>query len=337
MILLTGATGLLGSHVLYQLCRTEDKIRATKRQRSNMNLVRKVFSYYCDNADELLEKVEWVDADLLNITDLETAFQGVTKVYNCAAWLSFNPKHKQRMIENNVRTTANIVNLCLSNKIQKLCHVSSVAALGRSGESNHIDENTSWVDGPENSNYAKSKYYSELEVWRGIEEGLDAVIVNPSIILGPGQWESGSSIFFHTVWKGMPFYTLGSNAFVDVRDVANILIQLMQSSITSERFVICSENLPFRSTFNYIAEFLGKEKPHIEVTPLLNAMGWRMAKFASFFTRKTPVLTKETARSGSSHSHYDNTKIRKALNFEFIPVEQTCKDLSNMFLKEYGK
>lgn len=335
MILVTGATGLVGSHLLYQICRTEDKIRATKRDRSNLDLVKKVFSYYTCDAEKLFDKIEWVDADLLNITELEPAFQGVTKVYHCAAWVSFNPKHKHKMIHNNVESTANIVNLCLALQVQKLCHVSSVAAIGRAGNSNTINEETPWLDGPENSNYAISKYNSELEVWRGIEEGLDAVIVNPSIILGPGEWKKGSSVIFHQIWQGMPFYTTGTNGFVDVRDVANVMIQLMESKISAKRFILCSESIPFKQTFDYIADALGKKKANLKAGPFLNAIGWRLAKLISLITRKAPMLTKETAQAGNNISIYENDKIKKTLNFEFIPVEQSCKDFSKLFLKDY--
>ena len=334
MILVTGATGLVGSHLLYQICRTEDKIRATKRDRSNLDRVKKVFSYYTVNAEKLFNKIEWVDADLLNICELDPAFQGITKVYHCAAWVSFNPKHKYQMIQNNVESTANIVNLCLANKVHKLCHVSSVAAIGRAGNSNIINEETPWLDGPENSNYAISKYNSELEVWRGIEEGLNAVIVNPTIILGPGEWKKGSSVIFHQVWKGMPFYTTGTNGFVDVRDVANVMIQLMESKVTSKRFILGSENIPFKQTFDYIAVAMGTKKATIKAGPILNAIGWRLAKIFSFFTRKTPMLTKETAQAGNNTSIYENDKIKKALNFEFIPVEQSCNDFSKLYLKD---
>ena len=334
MILVTGATGLVGSHLLYQICRTEDNVRATKRAHSNLDLVKKVFSYYTDETEKLFAKIEWVEADLLNITELEEAFKGVTKVYHCAAWLSFNPKHKRQMIQNNVDSTANIVNLCLSHQVQKLCHVSSVAAIGRAGNSTVINEDTPWLDGPENSNYAISKYNSELEVWRGIEEGLNSVIVNPTIILGPGEWTKGSSVIFHQVWKGMPFYTTGTNGFVDVRDVANVMIQLMESNLNAKRFILCSESIPFKQTFDYIADALGKKKASLKAGPLLNAIGWRIAKVISFFTRKAPMLTKETAQAGNNTSIYENHKIKKALNLEFIPVEQSCKDFSNMYKRD---
>ena len=335
MILVTGGTGLVGSHLLYNLCKKETRIRATKRKNSDLELVEKVFSYYTDDAKILLKKIDWVEAELLNLSDLEDAFVGITKVYHCAAWLSFNPKHKHQMMLTNVNSTANIVNLCLANDVEKLCHVSSVAAIGRTSNNPIINENTAWTDGPENSNYALSKYNSELEVWRGIEEGLNAVIVNPTIILGPGAWGKGSSLLFHQIANGMPFYTTGTNGFVDVRDVAIIMTKLMESTVNAERFILCSESIPFKQTFDCIADALGKKRPHIKVGKFLNALGWRLAKVSALFTGKDPLITKETALAGKSISIYENDKIKTALNFKFTSVKQSCIDFSEMYSKEF--
>ena len=335
MILVTGGTGLVGSHLLYQICQSETKVRAIKRAYSKTNFVRQVFSYYTEKADLLFEKIEWVNADLLNIPELDLAFQGITKVYHCAAWISFNPKHKNNMMQTNIEGTSNIVNLCLAHRIHKLCHVSSVASLGRPIYCGSTDENTPWVSSPENSYYRLSKYHSEMEVWRGIEEGLNAVIVCPAIILGPGKWEKGSSMLFKQVWKGLPFYTSGTNGFVDVRDVVNVMIQLMKGKIKSERFILCSESIPFKKTFDFIAEALGKKKPEIEVGPFLSAFGWRIAKIISIISGKPPLITKEIVLAGNSISIYENKKIKTTLNYQFKSVEQSCKDFSTLFIQEH--
>ena len=335
MILVTGGTGLVGSHLLYQICQSERKVRAIKRAHSKTNFVRQIFSYYTEKADLLFEKIEWVNADLLNIPELDLAFQGITKVYHCAAWISFNPKQKSKMMQTNIEGTTNIVNLCLAHRIHKLCHVSSVASLGRPINCASTDENTFWVSSPENSYYALSKYHSEMEVWRGIEEGLNAVIVCPAIILGPGKWEKGSSLLFKQVWKGLSFYTSGTNGFVDVRDVVNVMIQLMKGKIKSERFILCSESIPFKKTFDYIAEALGKKKPHIKVGPFLNTFGWRIAKIISIISGKSPLITKETVMAGNSISIYENKKIKTTLNYQFKSVEESCKDFSTLFIQEH--
>ena len=335
MILVTGGTGLVGSHLLYQICQSETKVRAIKRAQSNTSLVRQIFSYYTEKAELLFEKIEWVNADLLNIPELELAFQGVTKVYHCAAWISFNPKHKGKMMQTNIEGTSNVVNLCLARRIHKLCHVSSVASLGHPRDGSSTNENTPWLNGPENSYYALSKYHSEMEVWRGIEEGLNAVIICPAIILGPGKWEKGSSMIFKQVWKGLSFYTSGTNGFVDVRDVVNVMIQLMKGKIKSERFILCSESISFKKTFDYIAEALGKKKPKIKIGNFLSAFGWRLAKIISIITGKTPLITKEIVMAGNSKSIYENKKIKNTLNYKFKSVEQSCKDFSTIFIHEH--
>lgn len=335
MILVTGGTGLVGSHLLYQICQSETKVRAIKRAQSKTNFVRQVFSYYTEKADLLFEKIEWINADILNIPELDLAFQGITKVYHCAAWISFNPKHKSKMMQTNIEGTTNIVNLCLAHRTHKLCYVSSVASLGRPRDCASTDENTPWISSPENSYYALSKYHSEMEVWRGIEEGLNAVIVCPAIILGPGKWEKGSSMLFKQVWKGLSFYTSGTNGFVDVRDVVNVMIQLMKGKIKSERFILCSESIPFKKTFDYIAEALGKKKPQIKVGHFLSAFGWRLAKIISIISDKPPLITKETVMAGNSISIYENKKIKTTLNYQFKSVEQSCKDFSTIFIHEH--
>ena len=335
MILVTGGTGLVGSHLLYQICQSETKVRAIKRAQSNISIVRKIFSYYTEKADLLFEKIEWVNADLLNISELELAFQGVTKVYHCAAWISFNLKHKDKMMHTNIEGTTNIVNLCLAYRVNKLCHVSSVASLGCPKDSSSTNENTSWLNSPENSYYALTKYHAEMEVWRGIEEGLNAVIVCPAIILGPGKWEKGSSMLFRQVWKGLSFYTSGTNGFVDVRDVVNVMIQLMKGKIKSERFILCSESISFKKTIDYIAEALGKKKPHIKVGTFLSAFSWRIAKIISIISGKPPLITKEIILAANSISIYENKKIKTTLNYQFKSVEQSCKDFSTIFIQEH--
>ena len=331
MILVTGATGLVGSHLLYEICKRKEKVRALKRDRSQIDDVRHVFSYYTEDADALFKQIEWVDADVLDIPALEVAFEGVDQVYHCAGWISFHSKHRSRMVKTNVQGTENIVNLCLSKGVKKLCHVSSVAAIGFSEDGSSVNETKVWKDGPKNSYYAISKYQAELEVWRGMEEGLSAVIVNPSIILGPGNWNKGSAKLFQQIGKGMPFYMGGSNGFVDVRDVVKAMTQLMGTDIHSERFILNSENRSYKETFDFIADALQKKRPSRKISPLLSAFAWRFLKIISLFTGKTPVLTKETAAAGNRVSRYQSDKIKDAIGFSFVPVKDSCKTFSSFY------
>jgi nucleoside-diphosphate-sugar epimerase len=218
-VFVTGGTGLLGSHLLFSLAERRERIKATYRQQKKLSLVRKVFSYYCDNPDALFNEIEWVESDITNFDDLKNLIKGSEHVYHCAATVSYESSGKDTLIKNNTELTAKIVNSCLETGIGKLCHVSSVATVEPSRKGGMTDESQKWVDSDYHNAYSVSKHLSESEVWNAISSGLNAVIVNPSIILGPGFWNSGSSLFFSKIAEGMSFYTSGVAGYVDVRDV----------------------------------------------------------------------------------------------------------------------
>jgi dihydroflavonol-4-reductase len=332
MILVTGATGLVGAHLLQQLAAGNKPVRAIKRASSDMGLVEKVFRM--NNAENTLPQVEWVQADLLDIFSLDEALKGINEVYHCGAMVSFHPSLRHQMLKVNIEGTANLVNACLDAGVLKFCHVSSVAALGRSEEDQHVDEQTIWKHSKRNSIYAKSKYGAEKEVWRGMAEGLQAVIVNPSIIFGVGNWKGGSTEMVKEVWKGLPFYTRGANSFVDVRDVARAMILLMEGNHFGERFVVTSESLAYRQVFNWIAEFLGKKPPYIPVKPFMGEIAWRLYAIKGLFTGTKPAITRETARNASRRYYYSAEKIKQKIGIEFIPVRQSLADCCAAFLNE---
>ena len=307
-ILVFGASGQIGRHLIRKLTKNNYKVVAVTR-----NIHQKGYILKTQANPGYLEIVE---LPYFNIEKIKNLLEECSICINLIGILFEKKKNFFKNIHTDFPDL--LSKLSAKKNIEKFIHLSSL------GVEKSLD-----------SNYAISKYKSELEVWRGIEEGLDAVIVNPSIILGPGKWQKGSSIIFQQVWKGMPFYTTGTNGFVDVRDVTNVMIQLMESKVKSERFILCAESIPFRQTFDYIAEALGKNKANIKVGPFLTTIGWRLAKIISVFTRKTPILTKETALAGNKISIYKNDKIKKKLNFEFKSVEQSCKDFSKLFLNEY--
>jgi nucleoside-diphosphate-sugar epimerase len=331
MIFVTGGTGLVGTRLLFDLVADGKQVRAIKRKTSSLAMLEKIFHVLSDRAEELLKQIEWVDGDVQDYLSLEVAFQGIEQVYHCAAVVSFDPKDKAMMMRINLDGTANVVNAALDTGIKKLCFVSSVAALGRGEENIMIDENGDWSDSKENSAYAKSKYTAEREVWRGVAEGLKAVIVNPSIILGPGDPHKSSAKLLATSMKGNPFYTEGVNAFVDVRDVSRTMIQLMESAIVNERFIINQGNYSYRHIFNLMAEGFGKEHPRVEVKPWMFEILWRLDKFRNMVSGSSPLITRETARTSSRRYLYSNEKIRKALDFSFIPIENSIKDNCNWF------
>lgn len=321
MVLVTGASGLVGSHLITQLLKNEKTVRAIYR--SNIPS----FS----GAD----KVEWFRGDILDVIALEEAMVGVEQVYHCAAVVSFNPKKRGMMYHTNVEGTANVVNACLDAKIQKLLFVSSVAALGRIKEDTPINESMNWSEETSNSEYGKTKYFAEMEVWRGISEGLNAVMVNPVIILGAGNWEAGSSGIFKSAFDEFPWYTEGSSGFVDVLDVVNVMILLMESKVTAERVILCGENISYREIFTQIAKGFGKKPPHKKVTPFLAAIVWRIKAIKAVFTGKDPLLTKETALTAAAKVNFDNSKLKKLFpEYLYTPVSDSiiriCGELKKM-------
>jgi nucleoside-diphosphate-sugar epimerase len=330
MILVTGATGLVGSHLIFDLVKKEEKVRALKRKNSDLIFVKTLFLSH----PKLFEKIEWRDGDVTDIFSLQEALKGITKVYHCAAMVSFIPSEVVEMMKININGTANLVNLCLENKIEKLCYVSSVAAINRINEDETIDENSQWKISKQNSNYSISKYGAEREVWRGIAEGLNAVIVNPTIIFGPGNWKTGSTAMFPKIWKGLKFYTDGTTGFVDVRDVSKAMILLMESEIHSERFIINAENLSFKKIFDWAAEGLGKSKPNIYAYGWIRSIAWRGEALKSFLFNTKPFITKETALAAHKKVYFSNEKIKKAIGMEFIPVKKTIEETCKVFLKE---
>ncbi|WP_320020329.1 NAD-dependent epimerase/dehydratase family protein [Labilibaculum manganireducens] len=334
MILVTGGTGLVGSHLLFDLLSKGNKVRALKRKNSNVEFVLTTFTYYSSNANELFKSIEWIEGDMLDPFSLEDALDGIEDVYHCAALVSFSKEDGKNMQDINVEGTRNLVNACLDTNIRKFCMVSSIAALGSPEEGEDtVTEKTPWSPEEKRSGYSNSKFKSELEVWRGVEEGLNAVIVNPSIILGPGQWDKGSSLLFKTVAKGLKYYTQGITGYVDVRDVSHSMIELMKSDIVNERFILNSENCTFEFVFKTIAKGLGIAGPTKYANPKMTEIAWRLALLKKIFFFKPSGFTKENARSAHNIKYYSNQKIKEALNFEFVPIEKSIKDT----LKHYPR
>ena len=272
MILVTGGTGLLGSHLLLGLVREQTEVVALKRSSSDMEEVKRVFGYYTGSEDELSKlygRIRWVDADLLNQVDMEQALEGVDRVFHCAAMVSFQPRDRQKMIRFNTDSTACLVNACLAKGVQKLLHVSSTSAIGRSPDGSAATESLIWAHTKTSTGYAESKFRSEMEVWRGMEEGLNAVIVNPSIILGPGFWNRGSSSMFSRVDGGLKYAAPGITGYVGVQDVVDAMIRLMNSDITGERFILSEGDYSYEEVFGMIGKALGKARNLKKVTPSL--------------------------------------------------------------------
>lgn len=330
MILVTGGTGLLGSELLAKLAFGGQQFKALRRANSNLKLVEKTLS-----RNKLsLQDITWIEADVTDYFSLAEAMKDIEQVYHCAAVVSFNPEAASYMMQVNVTGTANVVNAALECGVKKLCHVSSTAALGRTEESKIMDEESHWQNSKYNSNYAISKYGAEREVWRGIEEGLNAVIVNPSVIIGGGDWKTDSSRIIGQVWKGLSFYPSGGNAFADVRDVAEVMVKLMEGPFSKQRYVVFSENKSYREIFNTAADAFRKKRPSFQINNLMSAAAWRAEWLRSKITGSSPIVTREMLRSSSRNYMYSNNKIKSELKHDFIPVEETIKDTCRIFLEE---
>jgi nucleoside-diphosphate-sugar epimerase len=316
MILITGATGFLGSELARQLAEQGLPVRCIKRPTS---IIPDLLKSYND-------LITWVEADIMDIYSLETAFEGITQVYHCAAWVSLKRADKDAMINVNVNGTANVVNVCLQYGA-RLVHVSSVAAIGdaRPGElitEHHYLETDGNTDG-----YAISKLESEMEVWRGIAEGLDAVIVNPSLIIGPNAGTQGSGQLFETVRKGLKFYTNGSIGFVAVEDVAKSMIALMNSDIRAERFIVSAENRDYKSLVAEIARNFNIPPPRREAKPWMMELAWRGAVLLAAITGKAPAIDKVAAESAGMQRNYDNTKLKETTGIVFKPISQSIAEV----------
>lgn len=336
MILVTGGTGLVGTHLLMDLIKENKTIRAIYRSEKSLTKAKHIFELYDINWEIAGQKIEWIKSDLLNPDVLFDAFDGIEEVYHCAAMVSFNKKDKETLCKVNIEGTANVVNLCLEKGIKKLCHVSSTAAIGKAPQNRIRDEKCVWQNDGNISHYSISKYFSEMEVWRGSEEGLDVVIVNPSIIIGAGDWNQSSSNLFLKIWKGLKYYSTGVNAFVDVRDVSRAMTQLMKSTIKNQRFLVVGENLTFQNVFNLIAEALNKSKPTVLVRPWMAKLIWRVEAVKNFLFGTDPLVTKEASNSALSEVYYSNEKIKKELNFKFYSIKDSINHTAKLFLKDYS-
>ncbi|WP_269221626.1 NAD-dependent epimerase/dehydratase family protein [Flavobacterium sp. IMCC34518] len=329
MVLVTGGTGLVGAHLLIHLLEKGENVRAIYRNLESIQKTEALFSLYKKEA--LYQSIQWQQADILDIPSLENAFDNIVQVYHCAALISFDPKEEDLVRKTNIEGTANIVNFCLHKNIKKLCHVSSIAALGDLAEHEHIiTEETEWNPEKPHSDYAISKYGAEMEIWRGQQEGLEVVIVNPGVIIGPGFWNQGSGALFTKVKKGLPFYTKGSTGFIAVADVVSILYQLMESPIHGERFTLISQNIIFKDLLFSIADALKVKRPKYHATPFMINTLSKLDWISSMLFGQKRQLSKASARSSYSTDLYSNEKIKNALNIEFIDVPNYIKYITDL-------
>ncbi|MBC7826472.1 MAG: NAD-dependent epimerase/dehydratase family protein [Chitinophagaceae bacterium] len=324
MVLVTGGTGFLGAYIINELVNNKIPVRAIRRNNNLPSFI----------PVSVVEQVNWIEGDVLDLVGLEASMEGIDTVIHSAAKVSFNAGERKEMFRINIEGTANVVNMAIEKNISHFVHVSSVAALGRKSNGTIVTEEKQWEDSKINTNYAISKYQAEMEVWRGIGEGLRAVIVNPSTILGYGNWNSSSCAIFKTAYTEFPWYTSGINGFVDVEDVAKAIVLLSQKKISGERFILNSDNWSFKQLLTTIADGFGKKHPSKHATPMLGSIAWRIEKLKKFFSGATPLLTKESARVAQSKTYFDNGKILRVLpGFSFTPLQQTISKACENYLK----
>lgn len=327
MHLVTGATGIVGVHVLLE-CAARGPVRALCRRASDRSIVERVFRHYRADADTLLTAIQWVEADILDVDGLNAAMRDVRHVYHTAAVVSFVPSDTARMHRVNVIGTANVVNAALENGVRRLCHVSSTAAIGEEPVGTPRTERSPWNNDKRTSPYSMSKYAAEMEVYRGIAEGLEAVIVNPCVIIGPGQAGRSSMTLVERLQRGTRYFPTGSNAVVDARDVAQSMLALTETSHVGERYLLVGENITYERLFSLLAKAFGQRGPTQRLRPWMLQLGWRLEALRTWLTGSTPFITRATVRSALTRRMYSASKAEAALGKPFRSAAESVANVA---------
>jgi nucleoside-diphosphate-sugar epimerase len=330
MILVTGGSGLVGSHLLYFLLKNNDVVRATRREHSNLQRVKKVLSYYTEDAQEYFNRIEWIQADISDLPALTEAFIDIKQVYHCAALISFDPKHFQELRKTNIEGTANVVNLCLHHQVTKLCYVSSIVTLGNTEDNSLITETTEWNPEATDNVYAITKYGAEMEVWRGSQEGLNVVIVHPGVILGEGFPNAGVGTLISMAKKEFPFYMGGGIGVVDVKDVVQSMLLLMESELVKDHFILSAKNVSYKDLMSDLAALIDKKPPHKSIDQWKLMAFSQVDAFISTIFRTKRKLLSATVRSMFTVAYYDGSAIEEAVKFEYTPYSETLKRVVKM-------
>lgn len=326
--LVTGATGMVGARICLDLLLQGKKVTGLRREHASNAILERTFAKH----PHLLKSITWKKGDVTDVITVYEALEDIQDVYHAAGLVSFDPRDRDLLHSVNELGTANMVNMSLERGVKHFCHISSVAALGRTGEEKLVDEQSTWKNSSYNSRYAISKYGAEREVWRGMEEGLSVLIVNPTVILGPANWHSGSGLLFRAVWEGLKFYPVGTTGFVDIGDVSQFAISLMEKEAFGERFILNSENISYLELFTLIAEALQKPAPSIKVSPALAALAWRIERLRSRLTGNAPVITRETAHTSSASWYFDGEKAMRTTGLTYRSVKESVREWAEVFL-----
>ncbi|MGA9239251.1 NAD-dependent epimerase/dehydratase family protein [Robiginitalea sp.] len=322
MVFITGGTGLVGSHLLIRLLQSGQNVKALFRPESDLGKVSALFESYGPETRALFPKIKWVEGDLNDLPSLIHAFEEVTEVYHCAALISFNPKDRERLRNINHTGTQNIVNLCLKKEVKRLYYCSSVATIG--GIKSPLTENDLW-DFASSNVYATSKYLAEMEVWRGGQEGLETVIINPGVIFGPGFWNQGSGKFFTAVASGLKYAPPGSTGFVGVWDVVNSFEAIASEKIFNQRFILVAANLKYSEVLSQIADVLKVRGPKKQLKQWQLEWLWRLDWFRATLTRGPRKLSRATARNLRIPRTYSAEKVEALTGLQFQPIEDVIR------------
>lgn len=329
MILVTGASGILGRVIVLELLKQGKRVRAAKRPASNIKDVKDSFAFYTENPDEYFNQIEWINVDFENTFSLQAALKDVTEVYHCAAKVSFHPSKEKEMFHTNIEGTRQLLAYC--DGVKKFLFVSSVAVLDGANEEGFLDEDSDFNSKLEHSSYAISKHFSEMEVWRAAAEGLNAVIINPGVIIGSGNWNSSSGEMFKSFEK-LPFAMSGTAAYVDVRDVAKIAVRLMDENVFGERFILVAENKPFLWVANFVRKRLGKPAVQ-QLSRSFLTVGYGLNLMLGWIIPVLKMASKINLDTVTSNKKISSKKIISHLNYRFIPVEESL----DFHLENYKK
>ncbi len=334
-IFVTGGTGMLGAHLLRQLAEKGMQVTALKRNSSSLHTAEKVFAAYSADPARLWKQITWVNGDVTDYYSLEDGLEGASKIFHVAGFISMNKKDRRKLENINIGGTANIVNAALHHGIKRLVHVSSITALGHAAtEGDLISEKTPWKNSPLNTHYAVTKQAGEREVWRGSEEGMDVLVFHPGLILGHGDWNSGTGRMVKALAEGLAFYTEGVNGWVDVRDVARAMIQVESSGLSGERFILSAANKPMKEAFDELCDLLGSRKPFLRAGKGLLNMAAALDSVKCLFTGGEPLITRDSALTASLKSYYDNSKLLSRTDFRYTPLEETFREVAERYLAD---
>jgi dihydroflavonol-4-reductase len=334
-IFVTGGTGMLGAHLLRQLAEKGMQVTALKRNSSSLHTAEKVFAANSADPVRLWKQITWVNGDVTDYYSLEDGMEGASKIFHVAGFISLNKKDRRKLENINIGGTANVVNAALHRGIKKLVHVSSVTALGQAAEEGElISEKTPFKNSPLNTYYAITKQVGEREVWRGSEEGLEVLVFHPGLIVGYGDWNSGTGHMIKALARGLAFYTEGVNGWVDVRDAARAMIQVEESGIFGERFILVAQNKSLKEAFDEICPLLGARKPFLKAGKGLLRLAAALEAIKCAITGGEPLITKDSALTASLKSYYDNSKLLTRTDFRYTPLEETFREVAERYLAD---